>query len=77
MLASSFGYGLRFPIEDIPVVGKQAAGVKGINLKDGDEVINALPVANDTMLVLVTQRGAVKKMSAGDFEQAKRATRDL
>ena len=34
MLVTKNGYALRFNIEEVPVIGAKAAGVKAINLKD-------------------------------------------
>src|SRR5699024_9134174 len=40
MLLTQNGYALRFNIEEVPVVGPKAAGVKAINLKDDDVVVS-------------------------------------
>ncbi len=37
--ASTFGYGLWFSESDVSLVGQRAAGVKGMNLKEGDEIV--------------------------------------
>ncbi len=36
MLVTKNGYALRFNIEEVPVIGAKAAGVKAINLKKDD-----------------------------------------
>ena len=36
---SNRGFGLRYPLYEVPVVGSKAAGVKSMNLKD-DYVVN-------------------------------------
>ena len=36
LLISQNGYALRFNIEEVPVVGAKAAGVKAMNLKEDD-----------------------------------------
>ncbi|KIL48768.1 DNA topoisomerase IV subunit A [Jeotgalibacillus alimentarius] len=77
MLATHFGYGLRFKEEEVSMVGQRAAGVKGIKLKDGDYVVSAFIAEVDDHLLAVTQRGAVKKMSAKEFELGSRANRGL
>lgn len=78
-LVSHRGFGLRYPLAEVPVVGPKAAGVKSINLKDGDFVINGLLVLaqGDTPIVIVTQRGAVKRMLAQELNQLGRAKRGL
>lgn len=78
-LTTSYGYGLLFHEEEVNVVGSRAAGVKGIQLKDGDKVVSSLAVSNnqlaDQVLVVVTHRGAVKKMKLGEKERTQRARR--
>nr|MBP6171366.1 DNA topoisomerase IV subunit A [Streptococcus sp.] len=41
MLITEKGYALRFNIEEVPVIGAKAAGVKAVNLKDDDVVVAA------------------------------------
>ncbi|MCQ6265952.1 DNA topoisomerase IV subunit A [Fictibacillus sp. WQ 8-8] len=78
-IATHYGYGLWFGEEEINVVGQRAAGVKGINLKDGDFVVSgkALPEKEASQLVLITHRGSVKKMKITEFDKSSRAKRGL
>lgn len=78
-LVSNRGFGLRYPLNEVTTVGARAAGVKSINLKDGDYVINGLLVypEGDTPIVIVTQRGAVKRMLAQEIPPLSRAKRGL
>lgn len=72
-------YGVRFPIEEIPITGLRTAGVKGVNLKDGDEAVSAILINPEEKqdLILVTQRGAAKKMKLQEFEVGSRAKRGV
>ncbi|OTP12113.1 DNA topoisomerase IV, A subunit [Enterococcus sp. 10A9_DIV0425] len=78
-LVSNQGMGLRFPLTDVPVVGSKAAGVKSMNLKEKDTIVNGLLVLaeGDTPIVIVTQRGAVKRMLAQEISQTSRANRGV
>ncbi|MFE7061723.1 DNA topoisomerase IV subunit A [Sutcliffiella sp. NPDC057660] len=78
-LATRNGYGLWFTEEEINVVGARAAGVKGINLKDDDYVINGLAFEKETkvLLFIATHRGAVKKLKITEFDKGSRAKRGL
>ncbi len=76
MLVTRKGYALRFSIEEVPVVGAKAAGVKAINLKDGDTVKAAF-IANTKTIYILTQRGSLKRMAVADIPTAKRAGRGL
>lgn len=78
-LATKFGYGLWFREEEINLVGQRAAGVKAINLKDGDQLVDASTFTLDDKveLLVVTHRGAVKKMAITEFDKSSRAKRGL
>ncbi|MGG4489061.1 DNA topoisomerase IV subunit A [Metabacillus idriensis] len=78
-IATQFGYGLWFSEEEVNIVGARAAGVKGINLKEGDSVVggSAFRAGEIPQVVIVTQRGAAKKMSLKEFEKTSRAKRGL
>ncbi|MGT2846805.1 DNA topoisomerase IV subunit A [Streptococcus massiliensis] len=76
MLVTKNGYALRFNIEEVPVVGAKAAGVKAINLKK-DDVLTAAFVANTDSLYLLTQRGSLKRMAVADIPATSRANRGL
>lgn len=76
MLITHSGYALRFSIEEVPVIGAKAAGVKAINLK-GDDVIQSAFIANTDSFYLLTQRGSLKRVATGDIPQTKRAGRGL
>ena len=76
MLVTKNGYALRFNIEEVPVVGAKAAGVKAINLKK-DDVLAAAFVANTDSLYILTQRGALKRMAVADIPVTSRANRGL
>ncbi len=78
-LATKMAYGVRFPLEEVPVTGLRTAGVKGLNLKEGDEAVSAVMIdAEQTPdLVLATQRGAAKKMKLTEFESGSRAKRGV
>ncbi|MEI4392589.1 DNA topoisomerase IV subunit A [Streptococcus anginosus] len=76
MLVTQNGYALRFNIEEVPVVGAKAAGVKAINLKK-DDVLAAAFIANTDSLYILTQRGALKRMAVADIPVTSRANRGL
>lgn len=78
-LVSHLAFGLRYPLNEVPVVGPKAAGVKAMNLKADDYLINGLLVYSegDTPIILITQRGAAKRMLAQEINQLGRAKRGL
>lgn len=78
-LTTYLGYGLRFLEDEVSIVGARAAGVKGMNLKDGDYVTSGSVIedSNEQSIIIVTQRGSIKKMKLAEFELTSRAKRGV
>ena len=76
LLISQNGYALRFNIEEVPVVGAKAAGVKAINLKEDDALQSAF-ICNTSSFYLLTQRGSLKRVSIEEIPATSRAKRGL
>ena len=76
LLISRNGYALRFNIEEVPVVGAKAAGVKAMNLKE-DDVLQSAFICNTSSFYLLTQRGSLKRVSIEEIPATSRAKRGL
>lgn len=76
ILVSQNGYALRFNIEEVPVVGAKAAGVKAMNLKE-DDVLQSGFICNTSSFYLLTQRGSLKRVSIEEILATSRAKRGL
>ncbi|MGT2745425.1 DNA topoisomerase IV subunit A [Streptococcus penaeicida] len=76
MLISHQGYALRFSCEEVPLQGLKSAGVKAMNLKNGDVIAAAFLASTDSFFVL-TQRGSLKRVASSDIPQTSRANRGL
>lgn len=76
MLITARGYALRFNIEEVPIVGPKAAGVKAINLKEGDSLAAAF-IANTDSIYILTQRGSLKRMTVDLIPVTSRTKRGL
>ena len=76
LLISLNGYALRFNIEEVPVVGAKAAGVKAMNLKE-DDVLQSAFICNTSSFYLLTQRGSLKRVSIHEIPATGRAKRGL
>lgn len=62
--------------ENISPIGRAAAGVKGIKLNDGAQVIDSQVVENqDKFLIAVSKKGYIKKMNLSDIGVATRGTK--
>ncbi|MBS4203478.1 DNA topoisomerase IV subunit A [Lederbergia citrea] len=78
-IATHSGYGLWYSEDEIGPVGIRAAGVKAINLKEDDYVVNGEVFSSDAevSVFIATQRGAVKKMKLSEFEKGSRTNRGI
>ena len=67
LLATAQGMAIRFSEEDVRPMGLQAAGVNGIKLEDGDQVIGCeiLPVEGE--ILLVASDGKAKRLQQKEF----------
>ncbi|KRL04378.1 DNA topoisomerase IV subunit A [Liquorilactobacillus oeni] len=74
--ATHNGYGLRYPLDEVPVNGPRAAGVRAISLKD-DYLAAALIVDEDAQLGIITQRGAFKRMKVAEVSATTRARKGV
>ena len=71
MLLSRAGRAIRFPEDEITVVGRSAQGVKGMTLK-GDEVVGMLMIRRDSTVLTVSENGTGKRTPVSDFPLQKR-----
>ena len=75
-LITTEGQALRFLINEVPPTGLRTGGVKGMTLKD-ETIIWASTVDPNERLIIVTQRGAVKKMGIEEVATSNRAKRGV
>ncbi|GMB72086.1 DNA topoisomerase IV subunit A [Lacticaseibacillus rhamnosus] len=78
-VVSRHAYGLGFPLAEVSTVGARATGVKSMDLKPEDEVVNFILVKQPEKAVvgILTQRGAFKRMALSEVGQMSRARRGL
>ena len=58
--------------DDIPVQGRIAGGVKGMNLKEGDEVLFASQIDGEGEIVVATSEGRFKRVIAAQIDPISR-----
>ena len=66
LLVGSSGKGIRFRESDVRPMGRGAAGVRGIKLPEGHEVI-ALSIVHDGLVLTATENGYGKRTAIDDF----------
>jgi len=67
LLATANGIAIRFDENDVRVMGRNAAGVKGISLAPDDHVIGLIPALDDHDLLTVTENGYGKRTAMSEY----------
>lgn len=77
-ITTNTGYGLSFKMDEIPVVGVKASGVKAMKLKDDYLVsVNEFCEEKDEFITIITTKGTGKRVRLNEFELSTRARRGL
>lgn len=77
LLISKNGYALRYPVDEISVNGARTTGVRSMDLRDDDEVVNLALVTDNETIALITQRGAFKRLAMKELSVTSRARRGV
>ena len=78
LLITAFGYVIRCKASDFAAQSKKSLGQKGINLKENDYVMAALPIRDEQdNLAVFTQNGLGKRIYLKDFPLQSRNGRGL
>jgi DNA gyrase subunit A len=70
-LVTRMGKAIKFHEDDVRSMGRSAAGVKGISLRPGDQVVGGTSVVEESVL-MVTEKGYVKRTSFSEYPLQKR-----
>ncbi len=65
--------GIRFRASDISLYGKDAGGIKGLNLKEGDFVVSGIYCNKNDDFLLLTNRNTIKRMKVTELPLTKRS----
>ncbi|WP_098743122.1 DNA gyrase subunit A [Paenibacillus sp. EZ-K15] len=78
VLISKEGMSIRFNEQEVNAMGRVSGGVRGITLRDGDEVVAALWVENDEGEILtITDRGYGKRSLVLDYQTQSRGGKGM
>jgi DNA gyrase subunit A len=77
VLVSRSGYAIRFAESDARPMGRTAAGVRGMRLDAGDEVLAMAPAREEGYLLVVTDRGYGKRTPLVRYPTQKRGGRGV
>ena len=76
MMASDAGRMVKFKEENVRVMGRTAAGVRGINLADS-KCISLEVVRDDDLILIVTEKGYGKKSRVNDYRETNRGSKGV
>lgn len=79
LITTYASYSVRFSLDEVPITGVKTGGVKAINLKEEDFVVSVNPISaqSNESIMLITHRGAIKKMALSEIEAGVRAKRGV
>ncbi|NME05425.1 DNA topoisomerase IV subunit A [Psychrobacillus sp. BL-248-WT-3] len=79
LMTTHLSYSVRFSLDEVPITGVKTSGVKGINLKEDDYVVSVNVISQQSTedIMLITQRGSIKRMHLSEVEPGARAKRGL
>ena len=72
VIATHDGMSINMKETDARAMGREAAGVRGIKLRDGDYVIGAEVYREDAQLLSITEKGFGKRTSFNDYPEQNR-----
>lgn len=78
MLFSDAGKAVRFPERDVRPMGREARGVRGMNIEDNQRVIAMLVASDESQSVLTaTENGYGKRTPVGEYTRHGRGTKGM
>lgn len=72
ILVTRHGMSIRFPESRVRVMGRVSRGVRGIALRDGDEVVSMDSASNGSQVLLVTENGYGKRTPVDSYRTQNR-----
>ena len=75
-IVTEYGYGLRFDVNEISVIGLKGSGVKAISLKN-DYVVSGIVFSDNEYITIVTDKSTGKRIKLTEFEKTSRARKGV
>lgn len=73
LISTKLGLSIRFGVDDVRTMGRNAAGVRGIRLREGDRVISSTILDNDSGYILtITENGYGKITEVNEYRKQSR-----
>ena len=68
IIGTYMGNAIRFNEQDVRPMGRTAHGVRGIKLREGDFVVGACLVSDDTKLLVISENGMGKRTELSEYK---------
>ena len=76
-IATKKGYAIRFDESELRELGRNTMGVKGVELREGDEVIEGLLVSDDEIVLTLTENGYGQRTYIKEYRKTGRAAKGV
>ena len=76
-IATKLGYAIRFDETELRVLGRTSMGVKGAELREGDEVIDSLLVTDDNIILTLTEKGYGQRTLLKEYRKTGRGAKGV
>ena len=76
-IATKKGYAIRFDESELRELGRNAIGVKGADLREGDSVVDALLVTNDDIILTITKSGLGQRTYVKEYRKTGRGAKGV
>ncbi len=76
-IATKLGYAVRFDESELRELGRTSMGVKGAELREGDEIIDTLLVSDDSIILTLTENGYGQRTTVKEYRKTGRAAKGV
>ncbi|MHA1149796.1 MAG: DNA gyrase subunit A [Promethearchaeota archaeon] len=76
-IATKYGYAIRFDESELRELGRNSMGVKGVELREGDKVIDCILVTDDTKVLTFTKHGYGQQTEIKEYRKTGRAAKGV
>ncbi|MFW9866683.1 MAG: DNA gyrase subunit A [Candidatus Thorarchaeota archaeon] len=76
-IATKLGYAIRFDESELRELGRTSMGVKGADLREGDEVIDSLLVSDDAIVLTLTENGFGQRTYVKEYRKTGRGAKGV
>jgi DNA gyrase subunit A len=76
-IVTKLGYAIRFDESELRVLGRNTMGVKGVNLRENDEVIDCILVSDDKYILTLTKNGYGQRTLVKEYRKTGRAAKGV